>query len=251
MIDISRIWIPLLLTLVAGLSTVVGSLIGCCVTNFKQRYLHFGLGLSAGVMVYVAFVELLGSAVFELGFAIANLAFFLGILFIMLIDFYIPHQYIEEKIQVKEKRLMRAGIFAAIGVAIHNFPEGLAVFVSSFSDLSLGISLAFAIALHNIPEGIAITMPVYFATRSKKKAIWYSFLAGIFEPLAAVIAALFLLPYLTPMVVTFILAFVAGIMVFISFDELLPLTYKKEQNHVSIFGLILGMFIMAVSLYFL
>lgn len=251
--NIEQIWIPLTLTFLAGISTGIGSLIALFIKDFKKSYLHFSLGLSAGVMVYVSFAELLSSAVEQLGFLYANLAFFIGIVFIMIIDFSIPHEYIEERVKggKKSKRLMSAGVFTAIGIAIHNFPEGLAVFISSMSDISLGIPLAFAIAVHNIPEGIAVAMPIYYATKSKAKAFWYSFLSGIAEPVGAVIGALFLLPFLNENILALSLAFVAGIMVFISFDELLPITFKDEENHLSVFGLFIGMAIMAVSLYLL
>jgi zinc transporter, ZIP family len=248
-----NIWIPLGLTVLAGLSTGVGSLIAFFIKNYCNKFLCFSLGMSAGVMLYVSFVELLPEAIKSVGFFYANLAFFGGILFIMLIDFLIPHKYIEERVNVpnKHKKLMAAGIFTAIGIAIHNIPEGLAVFISSVDDLSLGIPLAFAIALHNIPEGIAVAIPICYATKSKRKAVFWSFLSGVAEPLGAVIGIIFLMPYLNETILNLSLAFVAGIMVFISFDELLPVAYKENHTHISDIGVIVGMFIMASSLYFL
>ncbi|RMF55137.1 zinc transporter ZupT [Candidatus Woesearchaeota archaeon] len=251
--ETSNIWIPFLLTFLAGISTGFGSLISLFIKDFKETYLHFSLGLSAGVMIYVSFAELLASAVNDVGFLKANIAFFVGILFIMSLDFLIPHEYIEEKVKSnkKNRKLMAAGIFTALGIAIHNVPEGLAVFVSSLGDISLGVPLAFAIAIHNIPEGIAVAMPIYYATKSKAKAFWYSLFSGIAEPVGAVIGILILMPFLNPSILSLSLAFVAGIMVFISFDELLPLSFKSDNNHVSIIGLILGMAVMAISLYLL
>jgi ZIP family zinc transporter len=245
--------IPLLLTLLAGISTGIGSLISFFIKDFKRSYLYFSLGLSAGVMIYVSFAELLATSVQDVGFLYANLSFFGGIIFIMLIDFFVPHEYIEERVKSGKhnKRLMTAGVLTAVGIAIHNFPEGLAVFISSMSDISLGIPLAFAIAIHNIPEGIAVAMPIFYATKSKAKAFWYSFLSGIAEPIGAVIGALILLPFISDTVLSLTLAFVGGIMVFISFDELLPLTFKGEESHISVFGLFIGMAIMALSLYLL
>lgn len=251
--DISTIKIPLFLTFLAGISTGIGSLITLFIREPKKSYLQFSLGLSAGVMVYVSFVELLASAVEKVGFLKANFAFFGGIIFIMVIDFIIPHEYIAEHVskKAKNKRLMTAGIFTAIGIAIHNLPEGLAVFVSSMGDIKLGIALAFAIAIHNIPEGIAVAIPIFYATNSRKKAFCYSFLSGIAEPIGALLGVAILMPFLNPIVLSFCLAFVAGIMVFISFDELLPLIYEQKNEHFSIIGIILGMLIMALSLYLL
>ena len=221
----------------------------------KKTYLRFSLGLSTGVMIYVSLVELLARAIENVGFLKANIAFFCGIIFIMLIDYFIPHEYIEERVglKVEDKKLMAAGVFTALGIAIHNFPEGIAVFMSSLGDIKLGVVLAFAIALHNIPEGMAVAMPIFYATKSRKKAFWYSLLSGIAEPVGAVVAIVVLAPFLNPAILFFSLAFVAGIMVFISFDELLPLVYegKGKGGHLAIVGVIIGMAIMAVSLYLL
>ncbi len=248
----STIFIPLLLTVLAGLSTALGSLLALFIKTFHQKYLQFSLGLSAGVMIYVSFVELLASAIEKIGFFRANGIFFLGMFFMMIIDFAIPHEYLDEHVKREpesNRKLMKAGIYIALGIAIHNLPEGLAVFVSALGDTSLGVSLAFAIAIHNIPEGIAISLPVYYATGSRKKAFWYSVMSGIAEPVGALIGLLLLMPFLTQSVLSFCLSFVAGIMVFISFDELLPLAFKDEDGHTAMAGLILGMAIMALSLY--
>jgi len=252
MIDF-QLGIPLLLAFLAGISTGIGSLFAFCIKRGQRDWLCFSLGLSAGVMIYVSFVELLSMAVKSVGFLPANAAFFGGILFIMAVDFLIPHEFVAEHVhpEVKDKKLLSAGTFAMIGIAIHNFPEGLAVFMSAMGDIRLGIALAFAIAVHNIPEGIAVAMPIYYATGSRKKAFWYSLLAGIAEPLGAVIGIIFLRPFLGPTVLSLSLAFVAGIMVFISFDEILPLSYQDEKGHLSIMGVVLGMFVMALSLHLL
>jgi len=171
----------------------------------------------------------------------------------MLIDFFIPHEYIAEHIHkdVHDKKLMSAGVFTAIGIAIHNFPEGIAVFMSALADVKLGVVLAIAIALHNIPEGVAVAMPIFYATKSKRKAFFYSFLSGFAEPAGAVIAILILMPFLNAFVLSFSLALVAGVMVFISFDELLPLSCQDEGYHISILGVIFGMAVMAVSIVFI
>jgi ZIP family zinc transporter len=246
----AKIWLALLLCFLAGFFTVTGSLITFLIRDLKRSYLQFCLGLSAGVMIYVSFVELLPSSIANIGAWKANAGFFCGMALVMIIDFFIPHEYIAEKITAgtREKKLMTAGVFTAIGIGIHNFPEGLAVFMSALVDIKMGVALAIAIALHNIPEGIAVAMPIFYATKSKKKAFWYSFLSGFTEPAAAVLAVLILMPFLNPAVLSFSLACVAGIMVFISFDELLPLSCQEEGFHVSISGVISGMAVMAISL---
>lgn len=249
----AKLWIPLLLTFLAGVSTGAGSLLSLLIKDLKKGYLQFSLGLSAGVMVYVSFVELMKTAIAGIGFFNANIAFFGGMALIMLLDFLIPHKYIEENMHLNgaDSKMMKTGIFTALGISIHNVPEGLAVFTSSLADIKLGIALALAIALHNIPEGIAIAMPIFYATKSKKKAFWYSFLSGMAEPLGALIGIVILLPFLTPAVLSFLFALVAGIMVFISFDELLPLSYKHEESHLTMLGVIAGMLMMALSLHLL
>ncbi|MBM3252361.1 MAG: zinc transporter ZupT [Candidatus Omnitrophica bacterium] len=248
--EIRQIVLPLLLTCFAAIFTVLGSLVSFLIRDFKKTYLNFGLGLSAGVMIYVSFVELFATSARDIGFFKANIAFFAGILIVMLIDFVIPHEYIEEHISMTshQRKVLASGVLITFGIAIHNFPEGLAVLMSSLVDIKLGVSLALAIALHNFPEGVAISLPIFYATKSKKKAFWYSFLAGIAEPVGALIGLLILMPFLSPAVLSFTLAFVAGIMVFISFDELLPLSYQGGEYHISILGVIIGMLIMALSL---
>ena len=247
------IWFPLLLTFLAGISTGFGSLLSLFIREYKRRYLQFSLGLSAGVMVYVSFAELLASAIETIGFLSANVAFFGGVLSIMVLDFLIPHDYIEEHMKgdPEDRKLMTAGVLTTIGIAIHNFPEGIAVFMSSIGDVKLGIALALAIAIHNIPEGIAIAMPIFYATKSRKRAFWYSLLSGIAEPIGALIGIAILMPFLTATILSLSLAFVAGIMVFISFDELLPLSYEGDGSHIAIFGILIGMLIMALSLFLL
>ncbi len=254
----------ILLTVLAGLSTSVGSAIAFLIRRPKYTYLSFLLGLSAGVMVYISFTELLGTAIEDIGFLSANLAFFGGIGVFALIDILIPHSYEEEsaadgrfgpgadKVAGSTSALKRGGIFVAIGIAIHNFPEGMITFASAATgDVSLGIMIAVAVAIHNIPEGIAVSVPIYYATGNRRKAFLYSFLSGIAEPVGAVIGYLFLLPFLTPAVLSGTLALVAGIMVYISFDEILPMAHRYGQAHLVILGIVLGMAVMAGSLWLL
>ncbi|MGA1848722.1 MAG: zinc transporter ZupT, partial [Thermoplasmatota archaeon] len=187
------------------------------------------------------------------------LSFFLGILVIALIDklvpsFENPHEVhriedMKDKDERKRfKKLYRMGLFTALAIGIHNFPEGLATFASALKDVSLGIPIATAIAIHNIPEGIAVSIPIFYATGSKKKAFFYSFLSGISEPLGALIGFFILLWFFSDAVFGIVFASVAGIMVFISLDELLPTAREFGKPHLAIYGLIAGMGVMALSL---
>lgn len=248
--------IALGLTLLAGLSTGIGSAIAYFIKRPKVVYLSFSLGLSAGVMIYVSFVELLPLAIADIGESFGVLFFFGGIVFIGLIDLLVPepenpHNY--EGIDQPEsghhdQRLMRAGVMTALAIGIHNFPEGLATFASALSDVNVGIFIAIAIAIHNIPEGIAVSVPIFYATHNRKKAFVYSFLSGVSEPLGALVGYLILMPFLTPAVLAGTLALVAGIMVYISLDELLPMAHRYGHSHLVVGGVALGMLIMAVSL---
>ncbi len=187
-------------------------------------------------------------------------AFFLGMFAVMLIDNFVPsHENPHELHRVEEMRgaagqkgqenaLMRMGILTALAIAIHNFPEGIATFMAAVQEPRLGVPIAVAIAVHNIPEGIAVSVPIYYATGSRRKAFRLSFLSGLAEPVGALLAYLVLMPFLSDTLFGVIFAAVAGIMVFISVDQLLPSARKYGEHHVSIYGLIVGMMIMAVSL---
>ncbi|EAC1612682.1 zinc transporter ZupT [Campylobacter jejuni] len=275
----------MLLTLFAGFSTAIGSIIAFFSRKDDLRVLSLGLGFSAGVMIYISFMEILPTALKDfknyynshwaelLGLA----CFFGGILISLLIDKLIPedvnpHEPKEdlselkicplpqkgqnppkfhpgEKLhQINTKALKRTGIFTALAIAIHNFPEGFATFISSLDNLTLGIAIAIAVAIHNIPEGLAVSLPIYHATGDKKKAFIYSALSGFAEPLGAFVGALILLPFIGDLTLAISFAVIAGIMVFISLDELLPAAKTYDKAHDSLYGLIAGMMIMALSL---
>lgn len=213
------------------------------------------LGFAAGVMVMVSFVELLPGGIEAIGFGLAHLAFFGGMLSMFLIDALIPHTYIAERHhggrrrrRGRRQRLLKTGLFVALGLAIHNFPEGMATFAGTLKDVQLGMAIAVAIALHNIPEGLAVSAPVYAATGSRGQAFLWSLLAGLAEPVGAALAALFLFPFLTDALLGWLLSAVAGIMIFISLDELLPAAHAFGEEHLAITGVILGMMVMAASL---
>lgn len=256
------------LTLFAGLSTGIGSAIAFFAKKTNTKFLSVSLGFSAGVMIYVSFVEiffkakdiLIAEQGFRPGYLLTLLAFFTGMIFIAIIDklvpsFENPHEVkkvesIGEKGSetAKRNKLYRMGIMSAFAIAIHNFPEGLATFIAALQDLSLGIPIAIAIAIHNIPEGIAISVPIYYATGSKRKAFKLSFLSGLAEPLGAIVGFIILVPFMSESLFGFLFAAVAGIMVFISIDNLLPAAREYGEPHLSLYGLMAGMAIMALSL---
>ncbi|TET20364.1 zinc transporter ZupT [Candidatus Bathyarchaeota archaeon] len=240
--------LALLLSFLAGISTTIGAVVAFFIKKPTHGILGLTLGFSAGVMINVSFVELLTKSMDEIGFLHANLAFFVGIVIIFAIDILIPHEYIAEKVENKDPKLMRTGILTALGIAIHNFPEGFATFAVSLYSIDVGILLAIAIAIHNIPEGISVYIPIFYATGNKRKAFLYSFASGIFEPIGAVIGAAFLLPFMTDYLIYCVLAFIAGIMVYISFDELLPAAHRYGKEHTVAIGVISGMAVMTLSL---
>ena len=242
---------PLIITSIAGLSTTIGSLIGLIFKRENSKFMSAVLGFTAGVMIGISFFELLPSGFKELGFTRASIAFIAGFIFIFLIDYLIPHEYIGQKEKINDKtdrKLLRTGLFVALGIGIHNFPEGMATFYSSMVDVKLGISVAIAIAIHNIPEGIAVSAPVYKATGSRKKAFLWSFLSGVVEPIGAILTALVLLPFLNPQVLGYMLSGIAGLMVFISIDELMPVSKSYGYLHLPIVSFIAGMIVMILSL---
>ncbi len=285
----SHVLVAFMLTLLAGLSTGIGSCIAFVAKRTNRVFLSVSLGFSAGVMVYVSMVEIIAKAQRplaaqlgeRLGSWVAVLSFFGGIVLIAVIDKIIPRDENPHEIRLVEEKnekilcpaagrtmdrgLMRTGIFTALAIAIHNFPEGLATFVSALQEPEVAVPIVFAIAIHNIPEGIAVSVPIYQATGSRRRAFCYSFLSGLAEPVGALIGWLVLMPVMNDVVFGIIFAGVAGIMVFISFDELLPAARQPETailpespgfkesgmcggHHSSVYGLVAGMFVMAVSL---
>ena len=260
--SISDTWIAFGLTLIAGLSTGIGSAIALFMRRPNQAILSFALGLSAGVMTYVSFMELmpeslriLGESFPEKEASVRMLAsFFAGIGLIALIDRLIPdeqnpHEVHEDMPEEKsDKHLKRAGMMTALAIAIHNFPEGMATFASAMINVEVALPIMIAIAIHNIPEGIAVSIPIYHATGNRRKAFWLSFASGMSEPIGAIVGYLLLQSIWTPEFNAVLLAFISGVMIYISYDELLPNTEKYGHHHLGVFGIVIGMAIMAVSL---
>lgn len=275
-----------LVTLAAGLATGIGSLLAFTRRRPGDKFLAFMLGLSAGVMIYVSLIEIFQKAVkslaeatgaYEEGYLYATLGFFGGFIVIALIDKIFGHfhdrddvapvavvasehhddahdvdvsgmlQELDDTEQKTRRSFMRMGIFMALAIAIHNFPEGLATFMATIEEPALGVAFAFAIAIHNIPEGIAVSIPVYRATGSRLKAFWYSFLSGLAEPVGAVVGFFLLHEFINEYFFGVVFAGVAGIMVYVSLDELLP-TAKQYDHHLPILGVFVGMAVMAASL---
>ncbi|MFO8041859.1 MAG: zinc transporter ZupT [Alkalispirochaeta sp.] len=268
-VDTGTLLLAFGLTLFAGLSTGVGSILAFFSSSRDHRFLSGALGFSAGVMLYVSMVEIFGKAQDSLAESVgepaalrlATVAFFAGIAAIAIIDRFIPtmqnpHEVrgIDEiasdtEAELKKRRnLLRMGLFSALAIGLHNFPEGLATFIATLEDPTLGISIAIAIAIHNIPEGIAVSVPIYHATGSRKKALRLSFISGLAEPVGALLGYLILRPFMNDLVFGLLFAGVAGIMVFISLDELLPTAEHYGEHHITIYGLIAGMVVMAVSI---
>ncbi len=262
-----------LLTVFAGLSTGIGALLAFFSKSKSHTFLSIGLGFSAGVMVYVSFVEILAksknsfTAIYQnpiLGESLALLCFFGGIGLSALIDRFVPedvnpHEPKSDKqlsvlkddnqhSLLKNSALKRTGIFTALAIGIHNFPEGFATFIAALDDMSIGITIALAIAIHNIPEGMAVSLPIYHATGNRKSAFWYAFISGLAEPIGAVVGFFILLPLMGELTLGITFGFVAGIMIYISFDELLPSSRIYGNAHTTILGIALGMMVMAVSL---
>jgi zinc transporter, ZIP family len=295
-----NVWIALGLTMLAGMATAIGSCIAFLAKRTNYRFLSVATGFSAGVMLYVSFVEIFfkgSSALVErygepTGQWINVISFFGGMLLIGLIDAFIPEadnphethserefaplhdanapepdfEALQEKIEshtelglhdhgAQHQKLMRMGLFTALAIGIHNFPEGLATFLAALQDPGLGVAIALAIALHNIPEGISVSIPIYYATGNRSKAFAYSVLSGMAEPVGAIIAYIALRLFLggesgviPPQMMGVLFGGVAGIMVYISLDELLPTSRAYGKGHDSLLGLIGGMAVMAISL---
>ena len=247
-----NIGVALLLAAAAGLSTTIGSALAVLVKKPGPRFMSGVLGFAAGVMIHVSYVELLGHSIETIEFVPAHLAFFGGMAVMFLVDVLVPHDYMAERhARGGNSRLMRTGLLVALGLGIHNFPEGMATFAGALHDVKLGAAIAVAIAIHNIPEGLAVAAPIYAATGSRGKAFGLSFLAGVAEPVGAAVAALVLFPFLSRQLLAWMMASVGGFMVFVSFDELVPASREYGHDHIAIAAVVLGMAVMSVSLWLL
>ena len=255
--ELNNIYLGFALATFAGLSTGIGSALALFTRSFNKRFLAIALGLSAGIMLYVSFVELMQlsfeslTTIYGLNFGklITVTGFVVGLLLMLLIDQLFDHQSIADFISRSEDKnesvLIKAGVFSAIALAIHNFPEGFATFTATVYDPAIGFTLATAIAVHNIPEGIAVSVPIYYATKSKRKAFYISFLA---EPMGALIGFLIFRTVFNEALFGISFAFCAGIMVYVALNELLPVAKEYGEPSDTIIGVTIGMIIMAISL---
>ncbi len=272
-----QVILALLLSLIAGLCTSMGSIIAFFLKKPSPKFISYIMGFSAGVMILVSFLELLQESIETIGLLMGIVFFFIGMIIMFLIDVLVSHEYeFEDSIEIlinnngqfkphlhyghrhkqrhhhrgekREANLVKTSIFIFFGVFIHNFPEGMATFIGTLTEVQLGILLTIAIALHNIPEGIAVAVPIYACTLNKKKAFKWSFISGMSEPLGAIVTWLILFPFINDYILNAMLGAVGGIMVYISLDELLPMSRSLAKEHYSIIGIITGMFVMAISL---
>lgn len=272
--------LALILSTLAGLSTILGGVVTFFIKKDSLKLLSFGLGLSAGVMLFISLADLYPEAqemiknqMGESFLWLTVVSFALGILVAVLIDYFIPdhiqenmfdkqiganEQNIDSTDCVKNEnaiisigKIKKAGITTAVVVAAHNFPEGLATFFTTTQNITLGLGIVFAIAIHNIPEGIAISIPVYQATHSKRKTFWYSFLSGMAEPVGGVIGFILIQTLFPNICLGILFALVAGIMTYISIDTLLPMSKSYDTGHYSISGVVLGLVIMGITMIFL
>ena len=267
-INIHSFYVALSLTSVAGLAMGAGALLARIGKGGGKRTVSFSLGLSAGLMVYLTFMEILPEAMSDLvsqhgeeaGGLTALLSYFAGIAAIALIDKLVPdghcpHDRLSDTGHTGAVDAggmqVRKGVFLALAIAIHNIPEGLAIFVSTLNGMSLALPLVVAIAIHNIPIGMAIAIPVYQSTGSMRKAVGLALLSGLAEPVGALLGGVALLPLWTPSMNGIVLSSVAGVMTYIMFDELLPNAYKEGRFHLATGGVIVGLAVMAFSLYLL
>lgn len=243
---------PLLLSLFAGLSTVLGAIILFFSKSNNKRLITFALSFSAGVMISISFTDLYPSAQETLikyqgpfkGVLLSLLFLIIGAFIAMLIDSFVPS---EPSVSTTNSSLYKVGFVSMVALFLHNFPEGIATYISGYQDATLGITVAIAISLHNIPEGISIAMPIYYSTNSKRKAFKYTFYSGMAEPLGALLAFIFLKPFINEIILSILFALVAGIMLFISFQELIPEARTYKFNKLYIISLFIGLTIIPIS----
>ncbi|WP_372771783.1 zinc transporter ZupT [Pantoea sp. WEP] len=244
--------VPLLLTILAGGATFVGAIFGVLGQKPSNRALAFALGFAAGIMLLISLMEMLPAALHAEGMSpvLGYGMFMLGLLGYFAMDRLLPHQHPQDLMAVNRRptNLKRTAILLTLGISLHNFPEGIATFVTASSDMELGLGIALAVAIHNIPEGLAVAGPMYAATGSKAKALFWACLSGMAEILGGIIAFLLLGPAVSPVMIAAIMAAVAGIMVALSVDELMPLAREIDPHNNPSYGVLCGMTVMGLSL---
>lgn len=248
----------LLLSTLAGFSTMIGTIIIFFAPKKNERLLSVTLGLAGGVMISVSFIELLPEALahFEnvtnhyLSTFLMVLTLIFGVLFASLLDKFIPHDEENDTHELKHENLFRVGIVSTLAIAIHNFPEGIATFMAGYESNDLGIAIALAIAFHNIPEGITVALPMYISTGSKKKALFYTFVSSLAEPVGALLAFLVLRPFINDMTLGIIFGMISGIMLYIALEELLPSSRDYGYPRLALWSAFIGICLMPLTLMF-
>ena len=244
--------VPLLLTVLAGAATFIGALLGVIGQKPSNRVLAFALGFAAGIMLLISLMEMPPAALHAEGMSpiLGYGMFMLGLLGYFALDRMLPHQHPQDMVAVKRRptNLRRTAILLTLGISLHNFPEGVATYVTASSDMELGMGIALAVALHNIPEGLAVAGPMYAATGSKMKAIFWACVSGMAEILGGIIAFMLLGPMVSPVIIAAVMAAVAGIMVALSVDELMPLAREIDPHNNPSYGVLCGMTVMGLSL---
>ena len=251
----------MLITLFAGLSTAIGAGIAFIVKKDNLKALSVGLGFSAGVMIFVSFMDMVPEAEKLLAMYFPHksqwmvyIGFIIGLIVAILIDYFLPDHIDTDDVlnpdctAHRDYKIKRAGLFTAIAICVHNFPEGMATFFTTTQNITLGLSVGIAIAIHNIPEGIAVALPMYHVTGKKRYAMLYAALSGITEPVGALVGMFIFGLFLPSALIGVLMAAVAGIMIYISFDTLLPLAKEYGDWHQSLIGIISGILVIWVSL---
>lgn len=244
--------VPLILTVLAGAATFIGAMLGVLGQKPSNRLLAFSLGFAAGIMLLISLMEMLPAALHTKGMSpiICYGMFMLGLLGYFALDRALPHAHPQDLLDgtIKKRSLNRTALLLTLGISLHNFPEGIATYVTASSDLELGLGIALAVALHNIPEGLAVAGPVYAATGSKRKAVMWAGVSGMAEIAGGVLAWLILGSLVSPVLMAAIMAAVAGIMVALSVDELMPLAKEIDPHNNPSYGVLCGMAVMGLSL---
>lgn len=248
----TNISMAFLLTTLAGLSTMLGTIPIFIKIKNEGKVIAASLAFAAGVMICVSITDLIPEAIEMLkNYYSGFLTVFLTFVFLMIgmitscfIDKALPTATV-----VNHASLYKVGIISMLAIILHNLPEGIATFISTTKDTSLGISLALAIALHNIPEGISISVPIYYSTQSKFKSILYTFISAMSEPLGAIITYLFLYSFINNIVLGLLFAFIAGIMIQISLTELLPTSTDYSYPKITRIWFIIGVIFMLLKFF--
>lgn len=245
----SNVALSLLISFLAGISTFIGGLVVFIKFKDKNKFLAFSLSFSLSVMLSISVFELIPESIMTLLNKMSFLLAFLSGLFMFVLGKILVNKITHKTHLLSGNSLYRVGVLSMIALMIHNFPEGIATFMASYNDISTGISLGIAIMLHNIPEGISIAVPVYYATCSKKRGLFLTLVSGLAEPLGAFVSYILLKNYINDVTISLVLILVAGIMMSLAIDEMIPEVNKYDNKVISIIGMILGLVLVLINLY--